>query len=52
MDTRDALAMNVYDFYAPLMEFRIVYQKLLIMAALPVLVTVGSYLFWYIVLRF
>ena len=25
MDTRDALSLNVYAFYAPLMEFRIVY---------------------------
>lgn len=51
MDTRDYLSVNIYDFYAPVMEFRIVYQKMLIMAALPILVTVGSYLFWFFVLK-
>lgn len=51
MDTRDYFSVNVYNFYAPLMDFRIVYEKLLIMAILPILVTVGSYLFWYVVLK-
>ena len=51
MDTRDPSEVNPYIFYAEPYDMRIVYQKLFIMAGLPIVLACASYSIWYVILR-
>lgn len=52
MDKRHPSVIDPYDFYAELYDLRIVYQKLFIMAGLPLFMAAVSYSVWYIILRY
>ena len=52
MDRRDPESIDPYNFYADPNEFRVVYQKLLIMAGLPIFLALCSYLTWYFILKY
>ena len=51
MDKRDPKSIDPYNFYADPWEIRIVYQKLFIMAALPVILATACYTSWWVILR-
>jgi hypothetical protein len=51
MDRREPTAIDPYNFYADPYEFRIIYEKLLIMAIMPIFLTILSYVVWYTILR-
>jgi len=52
MDKRSKEDIEVYNFYADPNELRIVYQKLFIMAFLPILLAIISYSAWWIILKY
>lgn len=51
MDRRDPSSISLYNFYADKMEFRVIYQKLIIMASLPIILSLASYVVWWIILK-
>jgi len=51
MDKRDPASISLYNFYADSMEFRVVYQKLIIMASLPIVLSLALYVVWWIILK-
>jgi hypothetical protein len=51
MDTRNASSIDRYDFYADPKDFRVVYQKMLIIAGLPILVVIISVAVWSVILK-
>ena len=51
MDRRDTSSIDFYYFYPNDGEMRVVYQKLFINAALPIILSILSYSAWYVILR-
>ena len=51
MDRQNASTINRYDFYAGLHDFRIVYEKMIIIAGLPILCVIVSVVVWSIILK-
>lgn len=51
MDKRDPKSIDPYNFYADPYEVRIIYEKLFIMASMPIVIVFISYVSWYIILR-
>ena len=52
MDLRNYADVFPYDFYADPLEFRVVYQKMLLYAAMPILLATVVYIVWAVVGRF
>jgi hypothetical protein len=52
MDDRNPNVIDPYNFYANPYDLRIIYQKLFIMAGLPLVLAASSYSVWYVILRY
>ena len=52
MDLRNYDDVFAYDFYADPTEYRVVYQKMLLYAAMPILLATVVYLVWWVIGKF
>ena len=52
MDLRNYADVFPYDFYVDPTEFRVVYQKMVLYAAMPILLATVVYLVWAVIGRF
>ena len=52
MDLRNPLLVDPYEFFADPKDLRVVYQKMLLYAAMPILIATVVYIVWAVIGRF